>query len=86
VAWSLVLREIFNCVELTKVAVWATPLKVTVELETKPVPVIVSVCAVAPAITGVGDRPVIVGTALITVKLSVLDTPPPGDGFVTTTA
>ena len=58
----------------------------TVEVETKPVPVIVSVCAAAPAVADDGDKPVIAGTGLLTVKLSELDAPPPGEGFVTTTA
>jgi hypothetical protein len=66
VAWSLALREIVNCVELTKVAVWTTPLRVTVQLETKPVPVIVSVCAATPAVAEVGERLVMAGWGFAT--------------------
>ncbi len=34
---------IFNCPELTKAALWVTPLNVTVEDDRKPLPVIVTV-------------------------------------------
>ena len=65
---------------------WTTPLYVTVEPDTKPVPVIVSVCATVPAATVDGDRPLIAGIGLLTGKLAELEAPPPGRGFVTTTA
>ena len=39
----------------------ATPLNLTVELDTKPVPVMVSVCAAAPVMMELGERFVIAG-------------------------
>ena len=42
------LKGIFNWVELTKVTVCGTPLKVTVAVETNFVPVMVRVSAAAP--------------------------------------
>jgi hypothetical protein len=50
------------------------------------VPLIVKVCAAAPAAAEEGERLVIVGTGLLTVKFIEFEAPPPGDGFVTTTA
>ena len=85
-AWSLVLKVIVNCVELTKVAACELPLYVTIEVERRFVPLIVKVCATAPAVADEGDRLVIAGTGLLTVKLTEFEAPPPGDGFVTTTA
>ena len=54
----------------------AKPLKVTVELERKLVPLIVSVWAAAPAVTEEGERLVIVGTGLfgaVTVTVALPD-------------
>ena len=85
-AWSPVVKLIFNCVALTYVAVWATALYVTVELERKFVPLIVKVCAAAPGAAEVGERLVMVGAGLSTVKFTEFDAPPPGAGLVTTTA
>jgi len=85
VAWSLALKDIVSWATLTKVAVCPVPLYVTVELLRKFVPLIVSVWATVPAVAEEGERLVIVGAGLSTVKLTALETPPPGDGFVTTT-
>jgi hypothetical protein len=62
-------------------------LKVTVDVLRNPVPVMVSVCAVAPAVSEEGDSDATVGTGLVadTVKLSGAEEPPPGVGLVTTT-
>ena len=62
-------------------------MKVTVELFRKPVPLMVSVCDAAPAVSEAGDSDVTVGTGLVddTVKLVGADEPPPGAGLVTTT-
>jgi hypothetical protein len=72
---------------LTYVAVCATLLNVAVEVAMNPVPLMVSACAVAPAVRVAGDRDVTVGAGLlaVTVKLIATDDPPPGAGFVTTT-
>ena len=48
-------------------------------------PLIVKVCAAAPINADVGESVVIVGTGLLTAKLTVFDVPPPGAGFVTIT-
>jgi hypothetical protein len=57
----------------------------TTEVETKPVPFTVSVNAMPPAVALVGETVLIVGAGLFTVKVTALDVPPPGDGFVTVT-
>ena len=78
-----------NCVALTYVAACATALKVTVELERKFEPLMVRAWAAAPAVTEDGDRLTMDGTALpalFTVKFMEFEAPPPGGGFVTTTA
>jgi hypothetical protein len=80
-----VVNVIVSCVELTNVAACPTPLYVTVELATNPVPVSVNVCALAPATTDGGDRLTTFGAGLLTAKFSGLEVPPPGTGFVTTT-
>jgi hypothetical protein len=59
---------------------------VAVEVGTKFVPSMVRVSAAAPANAEEGERPVIVGTGLFTVKLIEFDAPPPGEGLVTITA
>jgi len=62
-----------NFVELTKVGVCAMPLYVTVELATKFVPLMVSVCAVAPTGPDDGKRLVMLGTELEPAPLSGID-------------
>jgi len=53
--------ERVSCVELTNVAVWNFPLKVTVELERKFVPVMVTDCVWEPAVTEEGERLAMLG-------------------------
>ena len=74
---------------LTKDDVWRTPLKVTEEEVTNPVPLIISAKEeLLPAGEEDGERLVIVGRGLAaegwTVKLTAFDPPPPGGGLVTT--
>jgi hypothetical protein len=58
-----------------------------VEVLRNPVPLMVSACAVTPAVRVAGDRDVTVGTGLlaVTAKLTAVEEPPPGAAFVTTT-
>ena len=86
VAMSLAGTEAVTCVLLTYVVVSPVPFHRTVDPETKFVPVTVRVNAAPPAVAEVGERVVMVGTALFTVKLTEFDAPPPGVGLVTTTA
>jgi hypothetical protein len=87
VARSAVVSGIVNWLALTKLAVCAVLLNVTVEELRNPVPLMVSVCAADPTGRELGDRDVIAGTGLpaVTVKLSAAEDPPPGVGLVTTT-
>jgi hypothetical protein len=73
VAKSDALRVIVNSVELTKVTVCAAPLYVAVAPDTKFVPSMVSVSEAAPSAADEGERPVIVGTGLPTVKSTLAD-------------
>lgn len=74
-----------NCVALTNVVVFAVPLKLTVEVDTKFVPFTVSVNAAPPAVALLGERVVMVGNGLLMVKVADAEVPPPGAGFVTVT-
>jgi hypothetical protein len=56
-----------------------------VDVDKKPVPSMANVRAAEVTMTANGERLLILGTGLFTVKLSVFDLPPPGEGFVTTT-
>jgi hypothetical protein len=85
VATSASVRASVSWVLLTKLGVRLEPLKLTDEVLTKAVPLIVRVCAPEPAKTEVGEREVIVGTRFPTVKFTTFDVPPPGVGFVTET-
>jgi hypothetical protein len=77
---------VVNFVALTKVVACATPSKRTDELLLKSEPLIVSVKLLPPAVTLAGERLLIAGTGLLTVKISAgVDVPPPGIGFVTVT-
>ena len=60
----------------------------TVEVAMKPEPLMVSVWPAAPAVADGGERLVTAGSGLlaVTVKLTLLEVPPPGAGLVTTTA
>jgi len=60
--------------------------KRTVAPLTKLLPLTVSVKAAPPAITLPGERVLVVGSGLFTVKVSAgVEVPPPGAGFVTVT-
>src|ERR1700753_969709 len=88
VATSAAAIEAVRCVALTKVVVFAAPPNFTVEWAMKFVPLTVSVNAAEPAAMVDGESVVIVGTGLfaaVMVKVTELDVPPPGVGFVTET-
>jgi hypothetical protein len=74
-----------TCKLLTNVVVRLAPLNWTVAPFTKPVPFTVSVNDPEPAKTAEGDNEESAGTALLTVKVTALEVPPPGAGFVTVT-
>jgi hypothetical protein len=74
---------------LTKVVVLALPPKFTTEPLTKLDPFTVSVKAPDPAVVLAGSNEVIAGRGLLAavmLKVTALDVPPPGAGFVTVTA
>jgi hypothetical protein len=71
VAISVAVIAAVTCVALTNVVVVAVPLKLTVEPETKFVPLTVSVKAAPPAVALVGESEVIVGEGKSTVVWSV---------------
>jgi len=85
VAISVAVIAAFTCVALTNVVVLAVPLKFTTEDEFKFVPFTVRVKAVPPFVALVGERDVIAGTGLFTVKEELMEVPPPGAGFKTVT-
>jgi hypothetical protein len=88
VAMSAAVMAAVTCVALTKVVVFAAPLKLTTDEETKFVPVAVSVKAAPPAVALVGEMEVNVGTGLLatlTLKFTAVEVPPPGAAFVTVT-
>lgn len=78
-----------TCVALTNVVVLLAPAKLTTAPLTKPVPFTVRVNAAEPAVVVLGTSgATITGTGFgaTTLKLTELEAPPPGAGFVTTTA
>jgi hypothetical protein len=85
VAMSVAAIAAVSCVLLTKVVVRLDPFHCTVELETKFVPLTVSVNAAPPALAIAGLRLDIDGTGLFTVKVCALELPPPGAGLTTVT-
>ncbi len=54
-------------------------------MERKFVPLIVNVCAPAPTVAALGERLLIAGTGLFTVKFTAFEVPPPGEGLTTVT-
>jgi len=72
-----------SCVALTSTVLSALPLKFTTELDTKFVPVTISVNPALPAITVGGERAVTPGAGLLTVNAVAAEVPPPGVGLVT---
>ena len=74
---------------LTNVVALGLPLKFTTEVEIRLVPLTISVNWAPPAVAEFGTKEVIVGAGLLaadTLKFTEFDAPPPGVGFVTTTA
>lgn len=74
---------ICNCVALIKVVVLLVPFHCTTEVETKPVPVTVTVVALLPAGTEVGFVADTVGAGLLIASATALEVPPPGVGLLT---
>src|SRR5437773_1445864 len=72
-----------NCVALTNVVVRSLPLKRTSEALTKLVPLTVITSAPFPAMLFGGESVLIDGAALLTVKVTALELPPPGAGLKT---
>jgi hypothetical protein len=81
-AVSAAVIEAFTCVALTKVVVFAVPLKFSTDDALKFVPVTVNV-TVAPLVALAGESEVIVGTGLFTLNAVFALVPPPGAGLVT---
>jgi hypothetical protein len=73
-----------NCVLVASVA-RLFPFQRITEPETKLEPVTVRTKAGPPAVTLVGERPVITGTGFITANRAAVETPPPGAGLDTVT-
>ena len=71
--------------EFTNVVAFVTPLKLTVEPFTKPLPFTVSVNPPLLTTALEGESVVTEGAGLLTVKLSAAEVPPPGVGLVTVT-
>jgi hypothetical protein len=69
VAISAAVIAAVNCVALTKVVVLAAPLNFTTDVDTKPIPLTVSVKAAPPAVALVGEREVTIGAGLLMVKV-----------------
>ena len=74
-----------NCVALTKVVTRDTLLNFTADVVTKLVPFTVKVKAPEFTSFDVGDKVVIVGTGLFTLRPTALEVPPPGLGLTTVT-
>jgi hypothetical protein len=77
--------DTISWVPLTKLVVRGLPLKYTTEVGRKFRPVTVSVNAAVPAVALAGERVMIAGTGLFTLKVAADDVPPPGAGLVTVT-
>ena len=69
VAISAAVMAAVSCVALTNVVVLAAPLNFTTDVDTKPVPLTVSVKAAPPAVALVGESEVSVGAGLLMVKI-----------------
>src|SRR5579864_6734267 len=80
-AKSATLSWIVSFPVLTNVAAWATALYVTVEAGTKPEPLTARVCAALPTVSEAGEREVIAGTGLLTIRFAAGEEPPPGAGL-----
>jgi len=85
VVMSLAKMAAVTCVALTKVVARALPFHCTAELETKLVPVTVSVNAAPLAVALEGESELAVGAGLLMVKVREFDAPPLGEGLTTVT-
>jgi hypothetical protein len=76
-----------NCEALAKVVGSAVPFQLTVEVDTKLLPLTVSENAAPPAVAPVGAMPAMVGAGLVLtmVNTDAPDDPPPGAGELTVT-
>ena len=74
-----------SSVALVDVVGRSAPFQRTTEADIKPVPVIVRLNAPLPAVAEPGLSPLMVGTGLLTGKLTALEDPPPGPGLKTVT-
>jgi hypothetical protein len=84
-AMSAAEMDALSCVALTKVVVRAVPFQFTVDAAANPVPLTVSVNALAPAVALLGLSELITGAGLPMEKLTALESPPPGPGENTVT-
>jgi len=84
-AASAAVRLACNVVLETNVVGRALPFSRTVDVETKPVPVTVTVKSGLPCGIKLGFRLAAVGSGLFTAKLILPETPPPGAGLLTAT-
>jgi hypothetical protein len=82
-AMSAALIVALILVALENVVVRDEPFQFTTEVETKFVPVTVSVNAAPPWLVPAGDSLVTVGTGLLMVNVFDADVPPPGLGLLT---
>jgi len=74
-----------NWVVLRKFVTTGVPAKLTTEVGMKSLPETLKVTSGPPAGALAGSRLVAIGTGLLTVNISGVETPPPGAGFVTVT-
>lgn len=85
VARSVTKMAAESFVLLTNVVVRLVPLNCRVAPFTKPVPLTVREKAAAPTVALEGDREERVGDALLMMKETAVEVPPPGAGLVTVT-
>jgi len=77
---------VVNCEALTNVAGWFVAPKLIDAPLTKLLPLTVRVNSGSPAVTLDGERLLVIGNGLLTVKFNAgVDVPPPGAGLVTVT-
>ena len=85
VAMSATVIAAVTWVAFTNVVALLFPLKLTTAPETKFVPLTVNVNAAPPTVALLGERDIMEGTGLFTLKSEFPDAPPPGAGFFTDT-
>lgn len=82
VSISLAGSVISNVVELIRLVVRFDPLYRAIDCALNPVPVMVMVVVASPMNVLVGEIDTVVGDGFNTVKVNVLEVPPPGVGLV----